>query len=147
MANFYAAQQVGVADGTKNPPDKADGRVVGAKLSTIAASKVAGQAWAQADKVFLGRLNPGESIRQILATTDTSLGTTTLSIGTLAAPAKYVNGATLTALNAPTTIGPLAAALAAGPPSVGEDLWMTFGVGGVAGATVLNLDIRIASVK
>jgi hypothetical protein len=147
MANFYAAQQIGVADGTKSPPDRPDGRLVGAKMSSIACSKKSGEVWAQADKVYLGRLNAGDSLREVLGTAGVSLGTTVLSIGTLAVPAKYVNAKALTAVDIPTPLGPFTSNLIAAPLTAPEDLWLTFGVGGVAGPTDLNLDLRISSVK
>ncbi len=146
MANFYVAQQVGVADGTKIPSDKADGRLVGAKLTSMACSKVAGQVWAQTDRVFLGTLRAGDSLREVLGCASVSLGTTVLSIGTLTTPAKYVNAQALTAVGIPTLLGPFAGNLLAAPLTAPEDLWLTFGVGGVPGATDLNLDLRIARV-
>jgi len=63
MANLYALQQVGVADGTVIPAAKADGRQVSAKESVTVASKVAGQAWANGDKIFLGRLRAANLCR------------------------------------------------------------------------------------
>jgi len=147
MANLYALQQVGVADGTVIPAAKADGRQVSAKESVTVASKVAGQAWANGDKIFLGRLRAGDHLRRIYAATDTSFGTTTISIGTLAIPAKYVNAALLTAVNLPTVLGPLASTLDDGALLADEDIWITLGVGGVGGAVLASFDLEFASVK
>ena len=148
MPTYFASEFVGVRDGTKTPPDRADGRMVGAKESTIRASKPAAQALAIGDLLFIGALAPGERIKEIVINSDTSLGTTTVSIGTLALPTKYVNAATLTApLNVPVNIGPRAAPHAAAPLAASEDLYATFGVAAVGGAVVLGIETTIASIK
>lgn len=148
MADLYAKAFVGVADGTKIPADRADGRVVGAKRSTIVGAKVAGQAIAAADLLFIGRVRAGEAIREIRINTDTSLGTTTFSIGTKAVPAKYRAAAVYTTpLNVPTPVGPLAAVAIADPLTADEDIWVTFAVAGIAGAVVMAFEMDITSVK
>jgi len=147
MAIYYAAQQVGVADGSLIPAAKADGGQVGANLITTLATKVAGQAWAAGDQIYLGRLRPGEHLRRIWGNTDTSFGSATISIGTLAAPTKYANARTLTATNTPTALGPLASAAGAGPLSAGEDLYLTLGAAGVAAGVNFTLELEIACVK
>jgi hypothetical protein len=139
-------QQIGVADGSKIPALRADGRQVNAHIKTIVAQKNAGEVWASGDQVYLGRVAQGQHIRRILANSDTTLGTATLSIGTLALPAKYVNAGTLTAINLPTPLGPLAAAAVAGPLAAPDDLWLTLGVAGVAGAINLVFDIELAAL-
>ncbi len=148
MADFYAKAFVGVADGTKIPPDRADGRVVGAKRSTIVAAKVAGQALAIGDRLYLGKLRAGELVREIRINTDTSLGTTTVAIGTPGTPAKYRAAAVYTTpLNVPTPIGPVAAIAISDPLTADEDIWATLGVGGIAGAVVMAIEIDIVSIK
>lgn len=134
MATYYAKQQVGVADGTKIPADKADGRQVGAAKGVTVASKDNTNALVATDKIYLGKLRAGELLTAIHGLTDTSWGTATISIGTLTTPAKYVNAVTLTAVNVPTALGPLASALDAGPVTADEDLYLTVGVAGVAAA-------------
>jgi hypothetical protein len=148
MADFYSKAFVGVADTTKIPADRADGRLVGAKQSTIIATKVAGQVLAAGDRLFLGRLRQGEAVRDIRINTDTSLGATTVAIGTTGTPAKYRAAAVYTTpLNVPTSIGPLAAIAAADPLAADEDIWATLAVGGIAGAVVVTFEIDIISVK
>ena len=148
MADLYAKAFVGVADGTKIPPDRADGRIVGAKRSTIVAAKVAAQAIASGDRLYLGKLRAGELVREIRINTDTSLGTTTFSIGSTGTPAKYRAAAVYTApLNVPTPVGPVAAIGISDPLAADEDLWATFAVAGIAGAVVLSFEIDIVSVK
>ncbi|WP_324694595.1 hypothetical protein [Novosphingobium sp. RL4] len=143
MATYYAKQQIGVADSTVFPVKKADGREVNAKRSEILATKPAGQALAAADKLYLGTKKAGDKIVGVRGNTDTSLATATVSIGTLAAPAKYVNAATLTATNVPTMLGPLASTLAADQPVAEEDIYATFAVAGVAGAVNLSFELEL----
>jgi hypothetical protein len=147
MATFYAQQQVGVADGSLIPAAKADGGQVGVNLITTIASKVAGQAWAAGDQIYLGRLRPGEHMRRLWANTDTSLATATISVGTLALPTKYANGRTLTATNVPTVLGPPASVADDGALTAGEDIWATIGTAGVGAAVNLTIEMEIAVVK
>jgi hypothetical protein len=146
MAQWYALQQIGVADGSKIPALRADGRQVNAHVKTIVAQKNPGEVWAAGDQVYLGRIPQGQHMRRFWGLTDTSLGAATLSLGTLLLPAKYVNAATFTALNLPTVLGPLAAAAAAGPLTAPDDLWLTLAAGGVAGGITLVFDIELAAL-
>lgn len=141
MADRYALEQVGVADGTL-PPKLADGGLVHAKRRVITASFPTGTAQANGDRLYLGRLPIGAKLKAINGITDTTLGTTTLSIGTTAAPTKYVNAKTLTATDVPTPLGPKAANWAQAKLTAEEDLWLTLGVGGIAGAIIGGLDIE-----
>ena len=148
MPDLFARTFVGVKDGTKFPSDRADGRLVGAKQSMIVAPKVAGQAIAVGDQLFIGTLRAGETLRGVRINTDTSLGTTTFSIGTKAVPAKYRPAGTYTApLNIPTYVGPLAAQSITDPLTADEDIWVTFAVAGVAGSVVLAFEMDILSIK
>ncbi len=148
MADLYASTFVGVKDGTKSPPDRADGRLVFAKRSTVVAPKVAAQAVAIGDQMYIGTVRQNESVREIRVNTDTSLGATTISIGTKANTTKYVNGATITApLNVPVILGPRTAPASAAPLTADEDLWATFGVAAIAGAVVMLFETDITSVK
>lgn len=148
MADLYARTMVGVKDSTLNPPARADGRLVGAKVSAIVAPKVIAQAVAAGDQMMIGTLRAGESIREILLNTDTSFATTTFSIGTKAIPAKYRAAAVFTApLNVPTPVGPIASTADDDPVTADEDIWVTFAVAGIAGAVLFTFETRIASVK
>lgn len=147
MADIYAAAFVGVKDGTKFPPDRADGRIVGAKASKIVAAKPAGVAIAAGDQMYLGSLAPGESLRNISINTDTSLGTATVAIGPKSATGKYRTAAVFTApLDVPANIGPKASTAAA-IATAGEDIWATFAVAGVAGGVNLVFELEISSIK
>lgn len=147
MADFYLDSFVGVKDGTKTPPDRADGRKVGAKQSSIFGAKPAGVAYANGDRIFLGTLRAGDSLRNILVISDTTLGTTTISVGTTGTPAKYANARTMTVVDTPTSIGPRGTAGVLAPLSADEDIWATLGVGGIAGGLNVSIELEICSVK
>lgn len=147
MATYYLDTFVGVNDGTKYPADKADGRKSNAKVSTTYGNKVSGQAWAAADVVYAGKLRAGEFVRAAFGLTDTTLGTATLSLGTLASPTKYINAKTLTTVDIPTMLGPKGATAVLGPVTADEDLYWTVGTAAVAAGTNLQLGIEIASIK
>jgi hypothetical protein len=148
MTTQYLDTFVGVADGTQTPALKADGRQSGAKESTTFGNKVAGLAWASGDVIYAGRLRQGEQMVTAWINTDTSLGTSTLSLGTLTNPTKYINAATFTTpLNARAGIGPKASQAVLGPNTADEDLYWTLGVAGIAGAVNLQLGIAFTSIK
>lgn len=147
MADFYAAQQVGVADGTVNPALRADGRQVGANETITVANKVTAQAWANGDRIFLGRVRAGQHLRRVVISASASLGTTTLSIGSRATAAKYTNAATLTTANQPTLLPFNVAQAIAGPLAADEDIWLTLGVGGIAAGVDVCIDLVIACNK
>lgn len=138
MADRYPKQLVGVSDGTVTPALKADGREIGAKTRIDQLSKVTGTAWPAADRFYLGRKANSEKVAAISLNADTSLGTSTISIGTAASPAKYVNAATVTAVNQWVSIGPLAATLDDAIPE-DEELWATVGTTTIAGGTALTI--------
>lgn len=86
MVDRYAVEQVGVLDGTSVPAKKLDGSFIGAKKRSIRATKQV-LADAAGDRIYIGRLPQGATVKQINIVTDTSLGTSTIAIGTTAAPA------------------------------------------------------------
>jgi hypothetical protein len=157
MAVRYASQQQGVMDGTNVPANKADGRQVNADVQKILASKLAGtDAWNSGDKVYLGFKPEGRKISAIRVTTDTSFGTSTLSIGigddprvgsTIDTANKYVDAAThTTPLNRPTVIGPVASTLD-DEPGDGEHLWLSVGVANIAAAVVATIEIETVGIS
>lgn len=135
MADLYALEFVGGPDGTAFPPRKLDGRVVGAKTRRTRAVKPA-IILNVGDRLYLGKLPQDGLVQHIAGNTDTALGAATLSIGTTAQPAKYVNAATLTATNAPVALGPRAAAAVLAPAAADEDLWLTVGGAAIPAAVV-----------
>ena len=145
MATFYLAHAVGVEDATLTPPAKYDGRLVGAKKKIIRAIHPAGVAYANGDLLFLAKLKAGEQISRITVTSDTTFGATTLSVGPIATPTKYVNAKTMTVVDIPTDIGPRATAQDDGPLAADEAVYVTLGVGGIAGAVLFTIDVEIIS--
>ena len=135
MADLYALEFVGGPDGTQQPPKKLDGRMVGAKKRRTRGTKPT-TILNIGDRLYLGKLPQGAVLQSIIANTDTSFGTATLSVGTTAAPTKYVNAKTLTATDTPTSLGPKAASAILGPAAVDEDLWLTVGVAAIPAVVV-----------
>ena len=135
MADLYGLEFVGGPDGTQNPPKKLDGRIVGAKKRRTRSTKPA-TILAVSDRLYLGKLPANAVMQSVIGNTDTSLGTTTLSIGPAAAPAKYVNARTLTTVDTPSALGPRASAAVNGPVAVDEDLWITIGTAAIPAAVI-----------
>lgn len=154
MANFFSKQQVGVMDGTQNPPALHDGRVVGAVKALSVASKVTGTAWAIGDTIYLGRKREGHTLVSVKLCTDTSLGTATVSVGTGTDPRagaavtnanKYVAAATLTVTDRATEIGVKASTLD-DDPGAEEHLYATIGVAAIAAGTNLSFILEFAAI-
>lgn len=142
MTSIYPMQFVGVADGTV-PQAMADGRQVGAHVREVLAVKdVTAAQWAVGDLVYLGKKRAGETLVGVTINADTTLGTTTLSVGPLATPAKYVNAKTNTAIDTPTGLGPKASTLVGAPATANEDIWMTIGVAAIPAAVNLSVILR-----
>lgn len=152
MATYYAVQQAGVIDGSVIPANKADGRIVGAKVSATIATKdytarnAAAPALAANDLVYLGRLRAGELLEAIEYLTDTTFGAVTVSIGTIAAPTKYVNAQTMTAINTWTGLAMAAANFTAGPVAADEEIYAKVS-GVVAAATIAHWKLRTLGAR
>lgn len=134
MAKYYATPYVGTnRDGTA-PGGMVDGRMVDAKDRRTVAPKDTTNTLAAGDQIYIGRL-PIEACQiRFSAFTDTSFGSTTISIGTALNPTKYVNAATFTVTGVWTSL-PLQIAPALGGPLAAEDeVLVTLGVGGIAAA-------------
>lgn len=154
MAVGYALQQQGVVDGTKTPADQADSREVHGARFSLLASKPAGTAWNNGDTIYLGKKPEGCKIVGVKGTTDTSLATSTLSVGVGDNPTqgiavttanKYVDAKTLTAVNVPTALGPVASTLD-DAPGAEEHLWLTVGVANIAAAVLATLEIEMVGI-
>ena len=142
MANRFAIQQVGVLDGTAYPAKKLDGAQVGAKERRTLCSKQV-LADAVGDTVTLCTIPAGAIVRQVNINSDTSLGTSTIAIGTVATPAKYVAATTFTTpLNVPTAIGPKASVPAAGALLTDDVLIMSVGVAALPAGAVVHIEIE-----
>ncbi|KQM60064.1 MULTISPECIES: hypothetical protein [unclassified Sphingomonas] len=138
MADLYALEFVGGPDATQNPPRKLDHRLVGGKKRRTRATKPAVQLNV-GDRLYLGKLPANALLTFITVNTDTSFGSSTLSIGTTAVPAKYVNARTLTATDTPTAIGPRAAAAVLAPSTTDEAIWLTVGGAAIPAGVVAAL--------
>ena len=135
MADLYGLEFVGGPDGTSNPPKKLDGRIVGAKKRRTRSTKPA-TILNVGDRLYIGKLPANAVLHSVIGNVDTSLGATTLSVGTTAVPAKYVNARTLTATDTPSALGPRASAAVNGPVATDEDLWVTIGTAAIPAAVI-----------
>lgn len=143
MTDTYALQQVGVVDGTVNPPVKADGRQVNARNRIHICSKHAVDL-AAGDRMFLCRKPAGQKITNIRVCTDTSFGSSTIAIGVTGTSGKYVAARTFTTpTDAPTSIGPKASTLD-DDPGAEEDIWLTVAAATLAGTTLATFIIEMA---
>lgn len=154
MANRYAGQQIGVADGTAIPAARADAREVNSKKKVLIASKRAGtDAWNTGDVIYLGKKPAGWKVTDVKLVTGTSLGTSTVDVGVGTDPRsafgtstadKYVDGATLTTTDVPTSIGPKASTVD-DTPGAEEHLYATIGVANIAAAVAASFLIEMAA--
>lgn len=146
MADVYALQQQGVADGSAIPADRSDGRQVGASKIVTIASKPTDTALNVADRLYLGKRPRGCKLIGVDLVTDTTLGTSTVDIGNDDTVDKYVDGKTLTVVDTPTSIGPKASEVAADPSDDEEDLWATIGVANIGAAVDASFILTFAGV-
>lgn len=145
MADVYATQQVGVADGTAVPATKADGREVNAKRTTIVASKPVGTALNSGDQFFLGTKPAGRKVVGVRVTSDTSFGSAQVAVGTKASTAKYVAARTMTVVDTPTYLGPKASTLDDAPGDA-EDLWVTVSAANIGAAVVATFEVELSGI-
>ena len=147
MADFYAKQWQGVADNTAIPAERADGRVVDANRTAGLASKPTDQAYAIGDRMFLGYTPVGCKLTDVKLTTGTSLGATTVSVGTKDVPDKYVAAKTLTATNVPTSLGPKASTLPDAPAELREEIWASFGAAAIPAAVNMTFELEFVGIS
>lgn len=126
MARKYTAQSAGVLDGVAMP-GRADGRVVNAKMFRIlGVLDMAATQVNNGDFIVLARRPAGSAFAGLRVTSDTSLGSSTISAGTEAAPARDKAAAVFTATETPTHYGKVSA-LAAAPITDEEIVGITVG--------------------
>jgi hypothetical protein len=147
MADFYASEFQGVIDKTYIPNDRADARVTGYRPRGMRASKPVGQALAVGDRLYIGRKRQGETVGLIFVTAGLALGTTTISVGTTAAPTRYVNGKTTAIVDQPVPIGPDAGSSENDPDNAYDDLWATINVAGIAAGTNIVFETIIRGLN
>ena len=83
----------------------------------------------------------GSIVRGFLANFDTSLGSTTLSIGTTANPTKYVAARPLATTDMPSSLGPKASAFVAAPITSNEEVFVTIGGAAIPAAVIGAFDM------
>ena len=152
MPTYQAVQQAGVIDGSVIPANKTDSRVVDAKSNGTIATKdytarnAVAPALANTDKVYLGRVQVGELLEALEYFTDTTFGAVTVSIGTLAAPTKYVNAQIMTVINIWTPMAMAGANFTAGALAAYEDIYLTAN-GAVAAAILAHWKLRTLGIR
>jgi len=97
------------------------------------------------DKLFLGTIPRGGSFAAIELTTDTTLGSSTLAIGTLASAALFAAAATLTATDTPTRRGK-ASAKALPPMTEDTDVYATVAAATLPTGAVLVSELCFTTV-
>ncbi len=143
MATFYSREMTGVIDGTVNPAKKADGRVVGAKERFIRATfDMASQP--SGSFLAIGRRPAGSAFLGLTLNTDTSLGSATVSAGSVASPARDKAAATLTATDTPTGFAK-ASSIAAAPITADEIIGLTTGGAALPSSGILTVIYRYST--
>lgn len=96
------------------------------------------------DTVVVAVIPTGNTFAGLELSTDTSLGTATVSIGTAATPAKYMAAQVLTATNTPAVLG-LVAQLIAGPLAAQETIIVTVGTAALPASGNLLVDFSFSN--
>lgn len=104
MAETYSNELDGALNATTEPAVKAEGYAVGARVRVVRAT-VDLDSQASGDTIVIGKPQAGMVFSHGLITTDTSLGTSTISIGDTDDPDGYRADGTLTTTNVPEVFG------------------------------------------
>lgn len=112
MAQSYSTELVGIAS---NPVVKpAATAAYGSRIRHYRASiALASQVFGAGNEIFLAFVPAGLSFDYGIITTDTSLGTSTVSVGVTGTVAKFKSAAVFTATDTPTLFGTTAQKIAA----------------------------------
>jgi hypothetical protein len=145
MPIYLSNEQAGTADGkTLMPPAglRTRGSVVNGRVKRYRATiTLAGQV--PGDQFFLFTLPPGASFTQGSLVFSTSLGSSTLGIGSLAAPTKYRGqSAGLTTAETPALFS--SAAAEAADLSAEEAVYATLGGATLPGSGTLVIDVLVS---
>lgn len=146
MAKRYGSTFTGVLDGTR-PPARADGALCYGKRRIFReVFDLSTATFAIGDQLVLGRLPIASYFDGGRIVSSVSLGSSTLSIGSAAAPAKYRAAAVLTAVDAPSSFGP-AAAFAQAMLTTEEEVIATIAAANLpaAGTLVFEIDLLITA--
>lgn len=153
MAKFYSTETRSLGNVPQNPPgDAAYGGRERIFRSTIAldapalSSSTAGTVVTTGDTVVLCVRPAGTRFIGGKITSSVSLGTSTIAIGTAAAPAKYRAAAVHTAVDTPTLFG-LASAMAAVETGSDEEVILTVAVASLptTASSRLVIDLEFAA--
>jgi hypothetical protein len=138
MADFYGSVFAAAKSGTV-PAATPSGIYVGSKRrSHVEIFTMAAQA--SGSRLYLGTLPIGAIFSGMVLTASATLGTTTVSVGSAASPAKYKAAAVFTAVDTPT-IYATAAGLAQAPLTAPEDVWMTTAAAALPGAGTMVVEL------
>ena len=147
MAQGFAAELVGVLDGTLTTPGKSDGRVQGGNMRAFCATldmALAAVAKASGDTNVLARIPAGYKPLYLVLTASATMGAAaTLALGNATTAGKYRAAAVFTAVDTPT-ITMLSSAADDAPLTASEDVLLTIGTAALPGAGVLNVVIVCA---
>lgn len=153
MAKFYSTETRSLGNVPQNPPGDAAyggrGRIFRATIALDApalSGSTAGTVVTAADTVVLGIRPAGTRFIGGKITSSVSLGTSTIAIGTAAAPAKYKAAAVFTSVDTPVLFG-LASAMAAVETDSDEEIILTTAVASLpttAGAKLV-IDLEFAA--
>lgn len=104
MAETFSNELDGALNATTEPAAKAEGYAVGARVRVVRSTiDLASQA--NGDTIVIAKPQSGMVFSHGIVTTDTSLGTSTISIGDTDDADGYRADATLTAVNEPEVFG------------------------------------------
>lgn len=150
MAKGYAAEQVGVLDGTKNPASLADGRVVDGRILMYQATFDMSKATVAKNSgdtnvcfVIPGDCKP---VLGWLIASATMGATATIAVGNDAgAPAKYRAAAVFTAPDVPTPFM-LSSASDDDPLANPETVIITIGAAALPGAGILQVFMLVSKI-
>lgn len=121
MADFNASE----FDRTGTPPALSTGHLVNGRVRSIRASiNMSEVTVTNGDRIYIGKRPKGSRYCGHRMTTEVSLGSSTVAIGSDGTAAKYKAAGTFTAVDTPTDIA-LAAQLAADPLTADEDMYAT----------------------
>ena len=141
MAQTYSTELAGI---TSLPVVKASAlQAYGARLKRFRAS-IALASQAIGDTVVVGLIPAGYVFAGSEISTDTSLGTATIALGTAALVNKYVNASTVTALNTQLLLGNVAP-LIASAFTAQETIILTVAVAALPAAGNLLVDMYFSS--
>jgi hypothetical protein len=139
MADFFGSTFAAAKSGTLPQQQPASGFCNGKRRSHTEIFTFAGQA--AGSTLYLGTLPIGAIFEDVVVTTSVTTGTTTLSVGTKASPAKYTAAQAYTVVDSPTGAAKTSAK-AQGMLATPDDVFATTAVGALPGAGTMVVELR-----